>query len=220
MDLKRVMDKSSDTLRQCVVTREKLDVNELVRFVLDPNGLVVPDIKRKLPGRGVWVTAKAEKIDLAVKKGLFKKAFRQSVEVADELVEQIDQLLCRAALQRLALANKAGQLILGFAKVDAALSKKNILALIHASSASLDSRGKLSNKWRGILSDKRSRQRTVECFSGEQLSLALGKPNVVHGALVSGGASGSFLEAVSRVESYNLVSQVNLIKNGHKSEKV
>ncbi|MGH1350713.1 MAG: RNA-binding protein [Methyloligellaceae bacterium] len=214
------MEKSSDTLRQCVVTREKLDVNELVRFVLDPNGLVVPDLKRKLPGRGVWVTAKADKIEIALKKGVFKKAFRQSVEVADDLVEQIDRLMRTAALQRLALTNKAGQLILGFAKVDAALSKKSILALIHASSASSDSRSKLSNKWRGLQGDKRSSQRTVECFSGEQLSVALGKPNVVHGALVSGGASGSFLEAVSRIESYNLVSQVNLIKNGQKSEEV
>ncbi len=214
------MENSSDTLRQCVVTRERLDVNELVRFVLDPNDLVVPDLKRKLPGRGVWVTANAEKIEIAVKKDLFKKAFRQSVTVAGDLVEQIDRLLRTSALQRLALTNKAGQLVLGFAKVDAALSKKSILALIHASSAGLDSRGKLSNKWRGVLGVNGSRQRTVECFSGEQLSLALGKPNVVHGALVSGGASASFLEAVSRIESYNLVSQVNLIENGPKSEKV
>lgn len=197
---------SSEIIRQCVVTRERLSVNELIRFVSGPDNEVVPDLKRKLPGRGVWVTANANVVKTAIKRHLFNKAFQQSVMVGDDLVGLIDQMLQNSALQQLSFVNKAGQLITGFSKVDAALDKKNIIGLIHASAASTDSCRKLDNKWRYLRENEDAASRIVLCFSSEQLSYTLGRPNVVHAALKEGGASSAFLDAVAQIRRYNLDS--------------
>jgi hypothetical protein len=43
--------------RFCAATRTVQPVSELIRFVVGPNGEAIPDLKSKLPGRGIWVTA-------------------------------------------------------------------------------------------------------------------------------------------------------------------
>ncbi len=198
--------KSSEIIRQCVVTHERLSVNELIRFVSGPDNEVIPDLKRKLPGRGVWVTANANAVKTAIKKHLFNKSFQQPVKVGDDLVGLIDQMLHNSALQQLSFANKAGQLIMGFSKVDAALDKKNIIGLIHATAASKDSCRKLDNRWRYLRDNEYAASGIVHCFSSEELSQTLGRTNVVHAALKQGGASQAFLDAVARIRSYNLDS--------------
>jgi predicted RNA-binding protein YlxR (DUF448 family) len=97
--------------RTCIVTRQKGDPSELIRFVLGPDNCIVPDIRARLPGRGAWVTGTAATVELAVKRKAFTRSFKQEVRFASPLVEQIDQLLERDALQALAFANKAGQVV-------------------------------------------------------------------------------------------------------------
>src|SRR5690606_13301892 len=105
--------------RTCIVTRRTCAPEELIRFVAGPDGTVVPDLKRKLPGRGCWVTADRRCVDKAAAKNLFPRALRTAVKVPDDLGGMVDGLLVRSALGALGLARKAGAVAMGAAKVDA-----------------------------------------------------------------------------------------------------
>ena len=97
-------------------------VADLIRFVVGPDGEAVPDLKRKLPGRGVWVTATQDALGEAIKRKVFARGFKRDVRLPADLVGRTEQLLERAALDALAIAGKAGLVAAGFAKVEAALS--------------------------------------------------------------------------------------------------
>ncbi len=195
---------NSEPVRQCAVTRETFEMTQLVRFVLNPDGMVVPDIKKQLPGRGVWVLAQIDKVELAIKRHVFSKAFRQSVKVPENLADEVNRLLRMSVIQRLALSNKAGLVTIGFEKVSSVLNKKNIIALIHATTASAESCKKLDNKFYSVQNKKNKNIKLVNCFDSDELSSALGRTNVMHIALETGGASLSFLENASQLERYNL----------------
>src|ERR1700761_308464 len=126
----------SATVRMCAVSREQRPIDELIRFVVSPTGEVVPDIKRKLPGRGLWLTASRQTVAEAVRRHQFAKGFKRDVRVAPTLASDTEILLCRGAVEALAIAAKAGQAVAGFAKVEAALRNRQaggpIAALIHA----------------------------------------------------------------------------------------
>src|SRR5215470_9461818 len=116
-------DKSA-TLRMCAVSREQKPVSELIRFVVSPAGEVVPDVKRKLPGRGLWVSAAREVVAEAVRRHQFSKGFKRNVRVAPTLPTDTENLLVQSAVEALAMAAKAGQVVSGFAKVEAALTAR------------------------------------------------------------------------------------------------
>ena len=188
--------KADGTVRQCALTRERLPVCALLRFCLDPDGRVVPDLKRRLPGRGVWVTATRQAVADAANKGVFPRAFAKAVTVDAALADTIEALLERAALDRLSLANKAGLVVAGFAKVSDALQGNGDLLLLHASDAADGGKEKIDAR---AGSARRSR---VECFNSGQLSLALGRSNVVHAAMRNGGARDGFLRAVGSLQRF------------------
>src|SRR6201996_8946871 len=139
-------DKSA-TLRMCAVSREQRPVDELIRFVVSPQGEVIADIKRKLPGRGLWISASRQTVAEAVRRHQFSRGFKRDVRVAENLAADIEALLARAAVEALAIAAKAGQVISGFAKVEAALADRRnrgtIAALVHASDGASDGIRKL-----------------------------------------------------------------------------
>jgi predicted RNA-binding protein YlxR (DUF448 family) len=184
--------------RTCALSREVKPVDELIRFVLAPTGEVVADVKRKLPGRGLWVTATRDAVAQAVKRNVFSRGFKRDVRAAADLAEQTEQMLGRAALDALAIAGKAGLVASGFAKVEAALGKGEALALIHASDAAPDGKRKLSAAAAQANEDGTRKIPVVEDFSGAQLDLALNRPNVVHAALLAGPGSETFLARVAR----------------------
>src|ERR1700744_5117835 len=128
-------DKSA-TLRMCAVSREQRPVDELIRFGVSPQGEAVPDIKPKVPGRGLWVSASHQTVAEAVRRHQFSRGFKRDVRVADSLAADTETLLVRAAVEALAIAAKAGQVVSGFAKVEAALTDRKdrgtIVALVHA----------------------------------------------------------------------------------------
>src|ERR1700691_6275669 len=124
--------------RLCVVTRTVRPVSDLIRFVVGPAGEAVADIKRKLPGRGVWVTATQDALADAVKRKVFARGFKRDVRTPADLVERTDGLLERAALEALAMAGKAGLVAAGFAKAEAALQHDEVAALMHAAEGSPD----------------------------------------------------------------------------------
>ena len=190
------------TERSCALTRDLKPVSEMIRFVVGPAGEAVPDIKRKLPGRGIWITATRAALEEAIKRNIFARGFKRDVRVAKDLAAQTERLLESAALDALAMAGKAGSVIGGFAKVEAALDRDNMLALIHASDAASDGKRKLDATLRRNNSEKTREIAVIGAFTGTQLDLALNRPNVVHAALLAGPGATTFLARVLRLERF------------------
>jgi predicted RNA-binding protein YlxR (DUF448 family) len=184
--------------RLCLATRTVRPVAELIRYVVDPGGRVVPDLARKLPGRGAWVTATRTALEKAIRENAFGRAFRGEGTAGPELADLVERLLEKSALDALSLANKAGQVLTGFSKIEAALAERDIAALLHASDAAGDGVRKLDAAARAA---GRSPARLFP-FGGEQLDLALGRPNVVHAALLVHPASTGFLTRCQRLDHW------------------
>lgn len=188
--------------RTCIVTREAKGPAGLIRFVLGPDHQVVPDLRHKLPGRGVWVTARFDKVEEAAKRRLFARAFKAEAKASETLAQDIERMLRDDLRQGLALANKAGTVITGFFKVEAAITDKPIVALIHAAEAAEDGRRKLANQLRKRLGEAISSFPVIQELSNDELDLALGRSHVIHAALVAGAGSDGFLNRWHRYRSY------------------
>src|SRR4051794_26870977 len=134
----------SGTERMCAVTRAVRPIDELIRFVVAPSGEVVADLKRKLPGRGLWISASHETVAKAVRGNHFARGFKRAVRVAPTLAEDTGNLLVRGVMEALAIAAKAGEVISGFAKVESALRQRQATALIHAADGAPDGIRKLN----------------------------------------------------------------------------
>ena len=187
--------------RTCIVTRAKGLPEDMIRFVVGPGAIVVPDIRRKLPGRGVWVTARAGHVAEAVKRQAFSRGFKTKVVASESLVAEIEALLTKDCLQALSLASKAGQVVSGFAKVEEAIASGAIAGLVHAADCGADGMRKLGQSLRRRYGDERARPR-VELFRSGQLDLALGRANVIHAALIEGPASEGFLGRCRKLTLY------------------
>jgi hypothetical protein len=187
----------SATLRMCAVSREVRPIDELIRFVVAPTGEVVADLKRKLPGRGLWVSASRKAVEEAVRRHHFGRGFKRDVRVPPALAADTEKLLIRAAVDALAMAAKAGQVSSGFGKVEAALGARQtpIEAMLHASDGAVDGIRKLDALARQNQGNTaKSREiPIVTALTSAELDLALGRANVVHAALLAGPASRTFL---------------------------
>jgi len=208
---------AADTVRRCAVTRAHRPKDDLIRFVLGPDGNVVPDLKERLPGRGVWLTAAHDTVAEAVKRKAFGRALKAEAKPAEGLADQVDKLLADAALGAFAMANKAGEAVFGHAKVEEALGKGRVLALIHASDAAEDGCRKLDGKARGMTAGRGIQ--VVRAFSADELSLASGRPNVIHAALIQGGAARKFLAAAARIQRYREGVSAFADQNGLDTDK-
>ena len=188
--------------RTCIVSRTARPAAEMIRFVLGRDGEVVPDLKHRLPGRGVWVTARRPVVEEAVRRRLFNRAFKAEVKTPPTLAEDIETALRHDLRQALSLAKKAGAVITGFSKVEAAIAEKPLAALIHATEAAEDGRRKLANGLRKRLGDAISGFPVITDLSNDELDLALGRSHVIHAALVAGAGSDGFLMRWLRCRSY------------------
>jgi predicted RNA-binding protein YlxR (DUF448 family) len=177
---------------------------ELLRFVLSPTGEVTPDIKRKLPGRGVWIEARRAVIEQAMQRKHFARAFRQAASVPEDLAVLVEKLLHKEALSRLSLANKAGLVLTGYEKIRDAINKGLIGWLLHASDASENGSLKLDRRLTPDLAQTTASFSGVlpSLFTAEELSLALGRGNVVHIGLKRGEAARRFQDALIKAAHY------------------
>ena len=187
--------------RLCVVSRQVKPVDEMIRFVVGPQGDVVPDLKRKLPGRGIWVTATRRDLAEAVRRGAFARGFGRSVKIPDDFIEATERLLERSALDALAIAGKAGQVVAGFSKVEAALLRGHAVILMHASDAAADGVRKLEGLRRQMEEEGR-KIGLIAAFPSAQLDLALGRSNVVHAGLLAGPATETFIARCARLDRF------------------
>jgi predicted RNA-binding protein YlxR (DUF448 family) len=188
--------------RTCIVSRAVHPSAELIRFVLGPGQEVVPDLKHRLPGRGVWVTAEARMVEEAVRRRLFARGFKAEAKVSPSLASEIAELLRADLRQALALANKAGAVVTGFTKVESAIQEKPPAALIHAAEASEDGKRKLAALLKKRSAATISGIPVVQVLSSSELGLALGRSHVIHAALVAGAGSDGFLKCWHRYRSY------------------
>jgi predicted RNA-binding protein YlxR (DUF448 family) len=194
----------------CALSRQVRPIDELIRFVVSPDGEVVADVKRRLPGRGLWLSASRRVVAEALRRHQFGRGFKRDVRVAPTLVDDTEDLLARSASDALAIAAKAGQVIFGFGKVEAALQARprgnGIAALIHASDGAADGIRKLDALLRqnaGIRVDSPEIP-IVTILTSAELDLALGRTNVIHAALLAGPASRTFLSRSQTLVRYRL----------------
>lgn len=193
--------RKGDVSRHCIVSREVRPIADLIRFVLGPDGSVVPDLKRDLPGRGVWVEATRAAVEKAVAKKLFARGLKAAVTVDPGLPDLIDRLMMEHALGTLGLARKAGQVVIGFAKVEAAVARERLAGIVHAAEAGADGVSKLTAALKRRFGGEIGCP-VVRIFTGPQLDLALGRSNVIHAALLSGRAAEIFIERASALGRY------------------
>lgn len=188
--------------RRCILTHQSAPTEGMIRLVLDPEGALVPDVAAKLPGRGVWITADGPLVRAEQNNGCLIKAASRSFKTAlkrdavrEDLVDTTIKLLTKRCLDRLGLEQKAGNLVTGFDKIKAALAKKGTgkpALLLAAADGAADGRQK-------IKSAVGANVPLVEIFDREQLSLALGRENVVHVLLMESGGTEKMQADVGRL---------------------
>ncbi len=191
--------------RTCILTRRTAPREELIRLALSPEGEVAPDVRARAPGRGAWVGVGRAELDAANAngklKGALQRAFKTNgVTVPADIGERTEKALRQAALDRLGMEARAGNLINGSDKVEIAARSGNVHLLIHAADAGEDGRRRLDQAWRVGGGSERGvifpEPRTI-------LSLALGRENVVHVALTDPAAASRVLHAIARWRAFN-----------------
>ncbi|MBT0957658.1 RNA-binding protein [Alphaproteobacteria bacterium KMM 3653] len=177
--------------RKCIATGNVLDTAGMLRFVVGPDGTIVPDLGGKLPGRGIWVTAQRDALELAIKKNLFSRSAKQAVKIPDGMLEGLEPALIQRLINTLSLARKAGNAIAGYEKVKGALVAENVAVLVQASDGS--ERGK--SKLRPASWDTGF----IGCLTSAELGLSFGRDHVIHAALTSGGLATRAVEDAERL---------------------
>jgi predicted RNA-binding protein YlxR (DUF448 family) len=170
----------------------------MIRFVLSPEGVVTPDLRRKLPGRGAWVSLSRARVEEAAKRALFTKAFKAPARTPPDLADLIDRLLVEDALGALRFANKAGVVTSGAVKVEAALQGGRVVAILSASDAAEDGRRKLRQAARRHGAET-ALANAFDCFSSAQMSLCLGRENVIHAVLSASAVADGFVGKCRRL---------------------
>ncbi len=170
---------ASGPLRRCIVSGQVTDKGGLLRFVISPDGVVVPDLDRRLPGRGIWLSPRRDVVNTAVQKRLFARAARRAVQVPDDLADRLEGMLVRRCLDLLALARRAGQAVCGFEKVKAELKAGRAALLVEARDGAEDGRGKMI-----ALAQSAS---VIGVLDTAELAVPFGRDQAVHVAVAPGG---------------------------------
>jgi predicted RNA-binding protein YlxR (DUF448 family) len=185
--------------RRDIVSGEVRAEAELIRFVVGPDGQAVPDLARKLPGRGMWVAADRVSVEAAAKKGAFARSAKAPVKAPADLADQVAALLRARILNALGLARKAGDLTSGFEKVSSTIASGKAAWLIEASDGAADGRGKLLR----LARHQSPAPGVVGVFTSAELGLALGGENVIHTAFLAGRAAERWAEDVRRLAGFS-----------------
>jgi len=189
--------------RRCITKGVSGPESELIRFVADPEGNVVPDIAAKLPGRGAWVSADRESLALAVKKGKLARAL-DGAKATIDLADEVEKLLAIRALSFIGLARKAGFLATGTDAVRISLKAGRPAWRIEASDGAADGRGKLDRLAKAIWGDIP----VAGCFTAAELGQAVGRDSVVHAALSNGPQGRAFGEVVNKLSGFRIMDLV------------
>lgn len=180
--------------RRCIASGDSIARDGMIRFVLGPDGAVVPDLAEKLPGRGVWVSATRAAITKAVEKRLFSRGLKTQASAPDGLAETIERLLTRRLIDSVAMARKAGAAVCGFERVRDTLASGRVSLLFGASDGAEGGKSKIRNL---------AEDATVcSVLTSVELGLAFGRETVIHAALLNGGVTKRVLREAGRLEGF------------------
>ncbi len=180
--------------RRCIVTRESLPEPRLIRFVLAPDGRVTPDLARKLPGRGLWLSARRDIVDRACAGNLFAKAGRRRAVVVDGLSDRIEGLLVGRCLELIGLARRAGQAVAGFEKARARLRRDGRALVVAAADGAPAGRAKMA-----ALAPGRA---VVDLLTAAELGSVFGRGAVVHAAVDGGRLAERLADEAGRLSGF------------------
>jgi predicted RNA-binding protein YlxR (DUF448 family) len=180
-----------DPERRCIATGEVQPKRGLIRFAVSPDGVLVPDILEKLPGRGIWVAAERDALETAVRKGLFARAARQQVKVPETLVDDVESALAKRLIEGISMARKAGKAVAGFEKVKDWLGREEARILFQATDGSERGKSKLYPPG--------GRGSFFEVLTASELGLSFGRERVIHAALGFGGLTERIREDAIRL---------------------
>ena len=184
-------DRSDGPDRKCIATGEVQPKYGLIRFVVGPDGQIVPDLLGKLPGRGIYVAANRTALEKAVSKKLFSRGAKAQAKVADGLVSEVERQLAHRVVELISLQRKAGKAVAGYEKVKGWLQQEEAEVLIQASDGSGRGKSKLSTPHYGSY---------IGWLTADELGLAFGRQTVIHGALASGGLTQRVVEEAQRLK--------------------
>jgi len=176
--------------RRCIATGESQPKSGLIRFVVGPDNMIVPDLLEKLPGRGIWVSADPDALAKAVEKNLFSRGAKQKVTLPDDLIAQVEAGLARRVVDLVSLARKSGRAVAGYEKVKSWLAEGRAKVLLQAADGSERGKAKLWTPEGG---------RYFGCLTAQELGLAFGRQSVIHGALAAGGLERRVVEEASKL---------------------
>jgi hypothetical protein len=194
--------------RKCILSGDHAARDDLVRLALGPDGQVAPDVRARAPGRGAWLGVDRGTLDAANAKGKLKGALARAFKTGDvtvpaDLGDRIEAALRQAVLDRLGLEARASNLILGSEKIEVAARRGQVRLLLHAADASDEGRRKLDQAWRvGSGTEGSGAQGLVFPEGRAILSLALGRENVVHVAIIDRAAAARVTHALGRWRAF------------------
>ncbi|MCK5296279.1 MAG: RNA-binding protein [Alphaproteobacteria bacterium] len=182
----------SESCRKCIVTGRILPKEEMIRFAVGPDNQMVPDIENRLPGRGFWLSSERNVLEKDSMATFFSKAVRKKVSVPDNFIDTLEKLLVNRCVNLLGLACKAGLVVSGFEKVREAVKGNRAETLFTASDGADNGRKKLKN----LASDKK----VIETLSVDELTIGLGRDNIVHVAVAKGRLAETLIRETARLE--------------------
>ena len=182
---------TEEATRRCIATGEAQPRAGLIRFVLSPDGIVTPDLAERLPGRGIWVSAQREAMELAIAKKLFSRSAKTQATIPDGLLELVESLLLKRVIDLISLARRNGSAICGFEKTKGALISGKAVVLLQALDGSGPQKGKLR--------PPDGHNTYISCLKSAELGLAFGRDYVIHAALAAGGLTRSVKKDIARL---------------------
>ncbi len=186
---------ATTSVRRCIASGELRPKAELIRFVADPGGTVVPDLAGRLPGRGLWLSPRREHLERACARNLFARAAKAPLRVPEDLPARVEKLLSRRCLELLGLAKRAGQAVSGYERVTSLLASGGAAVLLAAVDTAEDGRRKL----RAAARAQDPAPQIVEMFTAEELGRALGQVARAHVAIAPGGFAERLAMEIARL---------------------
>ncbi|NQY14066.1 MAG: RNA-binding protein [Henriciella sp.] len=198
-------------VRQCAVTRERLAPDALIRYVRSPDGMVVPDVFGKLPGRGAWVTADKSVLETGLSQGVFSRAFKAQSTPMTNLTDEVERQLLQRCNGLLGMAKKSGAAVLGFDQVRAYIRKQPPGWLLEASDGAEDGRNKVHFLAKAIYEDVK----VAGALSSAELGMAFGREHVIHALLEQGSLSDAFAVAYRRLTGFRVAPETGWFSGRH-----
>lgn len=199
--------------RTCIMTGMRGPADKMIRFVIGPGQLLVPDLKGNLPGRGAWLVISRRVLKKAIECNAFTRSLKQNARVNNDMLDILDHLLVKAALGSLSMARRSGTVITGAFKVNAETRIGNTAIVLHAQEAAEDSKRKIAQAIYAAISRGYASTIVATLFTSQEMSLAFGENNVIHAAVCRGLAANGFIKRAQQLIAYRSENVMNRDKD-------